>query len=147
VLSSNFGNVFSMAGTAMVLPFLPMLPTQILFNNLLFDTSQFALPLDSVDQEDVQRPQKLTMPYFKRFMFVFGPLSSVFDIITFATLYFGFGFGQSQFQTGWFIESIATQVFVVYVIRTRKLPFVRSRPSWPMLVMTVLAVIVGWGVA
>jgi P-type Mg2+ transporter len=146
-LSSNFGNMFSMAGASIFLPFLPMLAPQILFNNLLYDGSQFAIPLDGVDPDDITRPHSLSIKSIKKFMWVFGPLSSVFDVLTFVVLIAVFGYGASQFQTGWFIESIATQAFVVYVIRTKRLPFVQSRPSNYLLASTVAVVAIGWLVA
>jgi len=138
-LSSNFGNMFSMAGASIILPFLPMTAPQILFNNLLYDASQFAIPADTVDRELVERPRRMNMKSIKKFMWVFGPLSSVFDFATFILLFFIFHLAASEFQTGWFIESILTQTFVVYVIRTRRIPFVQSRPSWPLM-LSVLAV-------
>ncbi|HVU59504.1 MAG TPA: magnesium-translocating P-type ATPase [Candidatus Saccharimonadales bacterium] len=146
-LSSNFGNMFSMAGASLLLPFLPMLAPQILLNNLLYDSSQFALPLDTVDTDAIQRPQKLSIRALKRFMLVFGPLSSIFDFITFGVLYGVFHLTGGEFQTGWFVESIATQTFVIYILRTRHLPFVQSRPSWYLTGSTVLAVAAGCFVA
>ncbi len=144
-LGSNFGNMFSMAGGSLFLPFLPMQATQILLTNLLYDTSQFALPLDGVDPEGLKRPRKLSIAALKRAMWVFGPLSSIFDFATFGLLLFVFHFGAHQFQTGWFLESVATQTFVVYIIRTHKLPFIQSRPS-PYLVMSTLGtVLLGYG--
>jgi len=136
-LSSNFGNMFSMAGASLFLPFLPMTAPQILFNNLLYDTSQFAIPSDDVDKEMIAKPRKMDLSSLKKFMWVFGPLSSVFDFATFGTMFFIFHANSPAtaplFQTGWFIESLMTQTFVVYVIRTRKIPFVQSRPSTPLL--------------
>jgi Mg2+-importing ATPase len=144
-LGSNFGNMFSMAGGSLFLPFLPMQATQILLTNLLYDTSQFALPLDGVDPDGLKRPRKLSIAGLKRAMWVFGPLSSVFDFATFGLLLVIFHFGSAQFQTGWFLESVATQTFVVYIIRTRKIPFLQSRPS-PYLAMSTLAtVLIGYG--
>ena len=140
-LSSNFGNVFSMAGSSMMLSFLPMLPPQILLNNLLYDSSQFTIPLDGVDLEEIKRPRTLSIKNLKRFLVVFGPLSSIFDFLTFGVLLVGFHLSQGQFQTGWFIESMATQVFVVYIIRTRKIPFVQSWPSLPLVCGTIGAVL------
>lgn len=139
-LSSNFGNMFSMAGASVLLPFLPMLAPQILLNNLISDGAQITLPLDAVDEEEVRRPRALKIKALKQFMWVFGPLSSLFDFITFFTLYVAFGFSGSRFQTGWFIESMATQLLVVYVLRTRRLPFVRSSPSWYVLCTTLAGV-------
>lgn len=146
-LGSNFGNMFSMAGGSLILPFLPMRATQILLTNLLYDTSQFSLPLDGVDEEALRRPHRLDMKVLKRAMWIFGPLSSVFDFATFAVLLWGFHLTAASFQTGWFLESVATQTLVVYVIRTRKIPFLQSRPS-PYLVITTLAtVMIGYTVA
>jgi len=125
--SSNFGNMFSMAGAAVFLPFLPMLPTQVLLNNLLYDTSQIAIPFDDVDPEDTALPVRWDMRLIERFMLVFGPLSSVFDFLTFYILLRVFEAGEALFHTGWFIESLATQVLVVFAIRTRR-PLLRSCP-------------------
>ena len=146
-LSSNFGNMFSVAGASFLLPFLPMLPTQILLNNLLYDASQFTIPLDNVDHEAVERPQKLKIGFIRTFMLVFGPLSSLFDLLTFFILYVVFHLTPAAFQTGWFLESLATQTFVIYVVRTHKLPFLQSRPGWLLLMSTIAAVGVGWGIA
>lgn len=145
-LGSNFGNMFSMAGGSLFLPFLPMKATQILLTNLLYDTSQFALPLDGVDQDGLMRPRKLSIRGLKQAMWVFGPLSSLFDFATFGILLFVFHFNVQQFQTGWFLESVATQTFVVYVIRTRKLPFIQSRPSPYLVMSTVATVLIGYGI-
>jgi P-type Mg2+ transporter len=125
--SSNFGNMFSMAGAALFLPFLPMLPIQILLNNLLYDVSEIAIPFDRVDQEAIAGPVKWDIKLIERFMLVFGPVSSVFDFLTFYALLHLFGAGEALFQTGWFLESITTQVLVVFAIRTRR-RFFRSRP-------------------
>lgn len=144
-LGSNFGNMFSMAGGSLFLPFLPMQATQILLTNLLYDTSQFALPLDGVDSEGLKRPRKLSIASLKKIMWVFGPLSSIFDFATFGLLLFVFHFGMAEFQTGWFLESIATQTFVVYVIRTRKIPFVQSSPSPYLIASTLATVALGYG--
>jgi len=139
-LSSNFGNMFSVAGASLLLPFLPMLAPQILLNNLISDGAQITLPLDAVDLEEVQRPRVLKIAALKKFMWVFGPLSSLFDFITFFTLFIAFGFSGSRFQTGWFIESMATQLLVVYVLRTRRLPFLHSNPSIYVLCTTLAGV-------
>jgi P-type Mg2+ transporter len=136
-LSSNFGNMFSMAGAAFFLPFLPMRATQILLNNLLYDASQFALPLDNVDAQSIRTPHILDLRAIKRFMWVYGPLSSVFDFATFGLLLVVFRAGAPLFQAGWFLESIFTQVLVVYIIRT-PFPFWRSRPAKALLVSTGL---------
>jgi P-type Mg2+ transporter len=117
--SSNFGNMFSMAGAALFLPFLPMLPIQILLNNLLYDVSEIAIPFDSVDPEATAGPVKWDVKRIAQFMLVFGPISSVFDFLTFYALLHLIGAGEALFQTGWFIESITTQVLVVFAIRTK----------------------------
>ena len=132
--SSNFGNMFSMAGAALFLPFLPMLPIQILLNNLLYDVSEIAIPFDRVDQEATARPVKWDVKLIERFMLVFGPVSSVFDFLTFYALLYLFGAGEALFQTGWFIESITTQVLVVFALRTRR-QFFQSRPSGFLVAM------------
>jgi len=143
-LSSNFGNMFSMMGASALLPFLPMLPTQVLLNNFLYDSSQLSLATDSVDAEDVRRPSVWDLGFIKRYMLVFGLISSIFDFLTFGFLYYCFRASESQFQTGWFIESIATQVFVIYIIRTKKIPFLESRPSRALFLNTFLAVAIAW---
>lgn len=140
-LSSNFGNMFSMAGASLFLPFLPMLATQILLNNLLYDTSQFAIPLDNVDEDEVRQPRTLGMHDIKRFMWIFGLLSSCFDFITFGVLLLVFHASEHTFQAGWFLESIMTQVLVVYVIRTRLVPFKQSRPSIALVSGTLLVAV------
>ncbi|MGN6301830.1 MAG: magnesium-translocating P-type ATPase [Angustibacter sp.] len=127
--SSNFGNMFSAAAASAVLPFLPMLPAQILLNNLLYDTGQLAIPTDRVDAEQLRRPAHWDVHRIRRFMLLFGPLSSLFDFATFAVLLGLFHAAPPLFRTGWFIESMATQVLVVFVIRTRRNPFWRSTPS------------------
>ncbi len=134
--SSNFGNMFSMAGAALVLPFLPMLPIQILLNNLLYDVSEIAIPFDSVDEEAVARPVTWDIRLIERFMLVFGPVSSIFDFLTFYALLHFLGAGQAMFQTGWFIESMTTQVLVVFAIRTRR-RFYRSRPHGLLIGLAV----------
>ena len=134
--SSNFGNMFSMAGAALILPFLPMLPIQILLNNLLYDISEIAIPFDQVDEEAIAGPVKWDVKFIERFMLVFGPISSVFDFLTFYVLLYLFGAGETLFQTGWFIESITTQVLVVFAIRTRR-PLFLSRPHLFLAAMAV----------
>lgn len=141
-LSSNFGNMFSMAGASLFLPFLPMLATQILLNNLLYDTSQFAIPLDNVDDSEVLQPHTLSITEIKKFMWSYGLLSSIFDFTTFGILLLAFHADQSVFQAGWFIESIMTQIFVIYIIRTRLIPFKESKPSIILVGSTVMAVFV-----
>jgi Mg2+-importing ATPase len=137
--SSNFGNMFSMAGAALFLPFLPMLPGQILLNNMLYDVSEVPIPLDEVDPEEVRAPRVLDMNFIRNFMLVIGPISSLFDFLTFYLLLVVLEAGEALFQTGWFVESLTTQVLVIFVIRTRGNPF-RSRPH-PVLVATSLAVV------
>ena len=132
--SSNFGNMFSMAGAALFLPFLPMPPIQILLNNLLYDISEIAIPFDRVDPEATARPVRWDVRLIERFMLVFGPVSSVFDFLTFYALLHLFGAGEALFQTGWFIESITTQVLVVFAIRTRR-RFFQSRPHRFLIAM------------
>ena len=141
--SSNFGNMFSMAGAALFLPFLPMLPTQILANNFLYDLAQITIPTDSVDPRHVVRPQKWDIRLIRNFMLLMGPISSVFDFATFFVLLHVFRFGPRLFQTGWFLESIATQTLVLFVIRTSGRPW-RNRPSVPLAITTVLVVVVAF---
>jgi P-type Mg2+ transporter len=137
--SSNFGNMFSMAGAALFLPFLPMLPTQILLNNILYDVSEIPIPLDKVDEVDTQHPRTWDMKFVRNFMLVVGPVSSLFDFLTFYVMIAVLKANESLFQTGWFIESLATQVLVIFVIRTRGNPL-KSRPHrW--LVATSLAIV------
>ena len=139
--SSNFGNMFSMAGAALILPFLPMLPIQILLNNLIYNVSEIAIPFDRVDPEAIVGPVKWDIKLIERFMLVFGPVSSIFDFLTFYALLHLFGAGEALFQTGWFIESMTTQVLVVFAIRTRRL-FFRSRPHGFLVAMALGAVAV-----
>ncbi|MDD1663334.1 MAG: magnesium-translocating P-type ATPase, partial [Methanomicrobiales archaeon] len=127
--SSNFGNMFSVAAASLFLPFLPMLPIQILLNNLLYDLSQSAIPTDTVDPEYTSAPKRLDIGFIKKFIAVFGPISSLFDILTFVILLVVFSATEPLFQTAWFIESLATQVAIIFVIRTRRTPFLLSRPS------------------
>ncbi|MEB3324092.1 MAG: magnesium-translocating P-type ATPase, partial [Cyanobacteriota bacterium] len=131
--SSAFGNMFSMLGASILLPFLPMLPLQILLNNLLYDFSQTGIPFDRVDPEYLAKPRQWKLPELRRFMLVLGPVSSLFDYATFAVLWFVFGANsvgqQSLFQTGWFVESLLTQTLIVYIIRTARIPFLQSNPE------------------
>ena len=133
-LSSNFGNMFSMAAASMFFPFLPMLPTQILLNNLLYDGSQFVIPLDNVDEEAIKKPRQMKIHFLRRFMIVFGILSSVFDFLTFFVLTFVFHYTNHAFQTGWFITSFATQILVLFVIRTKTIPFYKSKPAKSLII-------------
>ncbi|WP_230369250.1 cation transporting ATPase C-terminal domain-containing protein [Paludibacterium denitrificans] len=138
--SSNFGNMFSMAGAALFLPFLPMLPVQILLNNLLYDVSELPIPLDQVDDEDLRQPRHWDMNFIRNFMLIIGPVSSLFDFLTFYLMLTVFNaLGAALFHTGWFIESMATQVLVIFVIRTRRHPF-HSRPNRWLLVGSLMVV-------
>ena len=140
--SSNFGNMFSMAGAALFLPFLPMLPTQVLLNNLLYDVSEIGVPFDNVDAEALRRPVRWNIKFIERFMLVLGPVSSLFDFLTFFALLSLFGAGEAMFQTGWFIESLATQSLVIFVIRTRGPPW-RSVPHPLLTCLTIGVVLLG----
>jgi Mg2+-importing ATPase len=142
-LSSNFGNMVSIAGASLLLPFLPMLPVQILLNNLLYDSSQFAIPLDMVDSDSLKKPHQLDITALKHVMWVFGLTSSVYDFITFGVLYWGFHFTRDTFQTGWFLESLVTQTLVVYIIRTKKVPFITSAPGAFLLITTLVTLALG----
>ncbi|WP_440949334.1 magnesium-translocating P-type ATPase [Methanosphaerula subterraneus] len=135
--SSNFGNMFSVAGASFFLGFLPMLPIQILLNNLLYDISESSIPTDNVDESYISTPKKWDIEFIKKFIFVFGPISSIFDFITFFILLFIFKADAALFQTAWFIESICTQTLIIFVIRTRIVPFYKSRPSKLLLASTL----------
>ncbi|WP_088288358.1 HAD-IC family P-type ATPase [Kineosporia sp. A_224] len=141
--SSNFGNMFSAAGASVFLSFLPMLPSQILLNNLLYDAGQLAIPTDGVDEEQLRKPSHWDIGFIKRFMLFFGPLSSLFDALTFVVMLAVFHSGPAQFRSGWFVESLATQTLVVFVIRTRRVPFFRSRPSRALMLAAAAVVLVG----
>ncbi|MEO6886133.1 MAG: magnesium-translocating P-type ATPase [Jatrophihabitantaceae bacterium] len=141
--SSNFGNMFSAAGASLFLSFLPMLPSQILLNNLLYDTSQLAIPTDNVDEEQLRRPSHWDIAFIRRFMIFFGPLSSVFDFVTFGVMLWIFHAGSAEFRSGWFVESLATQTLVIFAIRTRRIPFFRSHPSLPLTLAALSVVAVG----
>jgi Mg2+-importing ATPase len=145
--SSNFGNVFSVLVASAFIPFLPMLPVQLLVLNLLYDFSQLSLPWDRMDPEFLQRPRKWDTSGIARFMAWIGPISSVFDITTFVLLWFVFRAsgpgGQPLFQSGWFIESLLSQTLIVHMIRTEKIPFIQSRAAVPVLLLTSLIMIAG----
>ncbi len=141
--SSNFGNMFSAGGASLFLSFLPMLPTQILLNNLLYDASEMTIPTDNVDEEQLQRPARWDTAFIRRFMTFFGPISSIFDFVTFAILIWGFDAHATLFRSGWFVESLATQSLVIFAIRTRRVPFFHSRPSTPLTVATFACVAIG----
>ena len=141
--SSNFGNMFSAAVASATLSFLPMLPSQILLNNLLYDASQLAIPTDNVDPEQLARPSHWDIAFLRRFMLVFGPISSLFDFATFGIMLWGFSATAPLFRTGWFVESLATQTLIIFAIRTRRVPFFRSSPSVPLIVAGIGVVLVG----
>ncbi|MCL5270733.1 MAG: magnesium-translocating P-type ATPase [bacterium] len=156
--SSNFGNMFSVVGASYLLPFLPMQPVQILLNNLLYDFSQTGIPTDNVDEELIARPLKWDIGNIKWFMIFIGPISSIFDYATFGVMWFVFhcnaflvaaadgaaqGHYERLFQTGWFVESLLTQTLIVHIIRTRRIPFLRSRASLPMTVTTLAVMALG----
>ncbi len=152
--SSNFGNMFSVLGASVFVPFLPMAPIQILANNLLYDVSQTAIPTDEVDPEQVEKPRPWDMGLLTRFIVFIGPCSSVFDYTTFFLMLYVFGCwdtstpeaaarSASLFQTGWFIESLLTQTLIIHVIRTNRIPFLQSQPSWPLLVTSALVMAAG----
>jgi Mg2+-importing ATPase len=140
--SSNFGNMFSMAAAAAFLPFLPMLPTQILLNNFLYDLAQITIPTDNVDASYIDKPRRWDIKMIRDFMIYIGPISSIYDFLTFYMLLNIFHATEALFHTGWFVESLATQTLVLFVIRTAGNPF-RSRPSLPLAITTVLIVLLG----
>jgi len=140
--SSNFGNMFSAAGASLFLKFFPMLPTQILLNNFLYDVSELTLPTDEVDEELTRRPAHWDIGLIFRFMLVFGPASSLYDFLTFALMLRVFHAHESLFQSGWFVESLCTQTLVIFLLRTQRVPFWRSQPSRPLLITTVACVAV-----
>lgn len=145
--SSNFGNVFSVLVASVFLPFLPMLPLQLLVQNLLYDISQIAIPFDKVDPESVRQPLRWNPQDIGRFMLYFGPLSSLFDILCFAMMWWIFQANtpeqQTLFQSGWFVVGLLTQTLIVHMIRTPRLPFIESRPAWPLLLTTLAIMAVG----
>lgn len=143
--SSNFGNMFSVLGASIFLPFLPMQPIQILTNNFLYDLSQAATPTDNVDHEFISKPRKWDIDGLHKFMFVMGPVSSLFDYILFIVMLYGFDSwcNESLFQTGWFVESLVSQIMIVHILRTDKIPFLESMASVPVLLMTSLVMIFG----
>jgi Mg2+-importing ATPase len=145
--SSNFGNMFSVLGASAFLPFLPMAPLQILTNNLLYDFSQVPIPTDEVDPEQIAKPRPWNIDEIKKFILYIGPISSIFDYSTYFIMLYVFNCWDpskaSLFQTGWFVESLMTQTLIIHVIRTNKIPFIQSRPSWPLIVPTVLVMTAG----
>jgi Mg2+-importing ATPase len=145
--SSNFGNVFSVLIASAFIPFLPMLPVQLLLQNLIYDISQTVIPFDNVDAEFIEKPQRWDPVDLRRFMIFFGPISSIFDVLTFFVMWHIFGANsaehQTLFQSGWFVEGLLTQTLIVHMIRTKKIPFIQSTAAWPMLLMTTCAVTIG----
>ena len=152
--SSNFGNMFSVLGASMFVPFLPMAPIQILANNMLYDISQTAIPTDDVDPEQIEKPRPWDIRQLTRFIVFIGPCSSIFDYTTFFMMLYLFGcwnvstpdsaaHSASLFQTGWFVESLLTQTLIIHVIRTNRIPFLQSIASWPLLVMSAVIMAVG----
>ncbi|MCT3725986.1 magnesium-translocating P-type ATPase [Elizabethkingia anophelis] len=145
--SSNFGNMFSMIGASAFLPFLPMLPLQILTQNLLYDVSQSSIPWDTMDKGFLEKPKKWDAGSIKKFMLYIGPLSSIFDYITFAVMFFIFKANtpehQSLFQTGWFVEGLLSQTLIVHIIRTKKIPFIQSWAAAPVVALTSLIMLIG----
>ena len=152
--SSNFGNMFSVLGASVFVPYLPMAPIQILANNLLYDVSQTAIPTDDVDPEQVEKPRPWDIKQITRFIVFIGPCSSIFDYTTFFIMLYLFkcwdvstpeaaAHSASLFQTGWFVESLLTQTLIIHVIRTNKIPFLQSRPSWPLMAMSAVIMAIG----
>ena len=141
--SSNFGNMFSAAAASAFLSFLPMLPSQILLNNLLYDASQMTIPTDDVDDEMLARPSAWDVGFIRSFMAFFGPISSLFDFATFAVMLGVLHAHAAEFRTGWFVESLATQTLVIFVIRTRRHPFWKSRPSAPVAATALVVPVIG----
>jgi len=145
--SSNFGNMFSVLGASAFLPFLPMLPIQVLTNNLLYDLSQVPIPTDAVDEEQVACPRPWNIGEIKRFVLFIGPISSIFDYTTFFVMLWIFKCWDparaSVFQTGWFVESLVTQTLIIHVIRTNKIPFLQSRASLSLTLTTISVIAFG----
>jgi Mg2+-importing ATPase len=143
--SSNFGNMFSVVGASAFLPFLPMLPIQVLTNNLLYDFSQTTIPTDQVDADWLVKPRQWTIGKILRFILFIGPISSIFDYLTFFMMLYVFNCWHNPvlFHTGWFVESLFTQTLIIHVIRTNKIPFIQSRASWPLIITSVIIVAVG----
>jgi Mg2+-importing ATPase len=146
-VSSNFGNMFSMVGASIFLPFLPMLPAQVLLNNLLYESSQFSLGFDRVEESILNKPNPWNIGFIKKFMVVFGSVSSIFDFLTFFLLYKVFELSGAGFQTGWFIESFATQVLVIFIIRSHKSIFAAIRPRAIVIVTALAALLGAWTIA
>ncbi|MGZ3437643.1 MAG: magnesium-translocating P-type ATPase, partial [Gemmatimonadaceae bacterium] len=145
--SSNFGNMFSVVGASAFLPFLPMLPIQVLTNNLLYDFSQTTIPTDQVDTDWLTKPRQWTIGKIMRFILFIGPISSIFDYLTFFMMLYIFDcwHNPALFRTGWFVESLFTQTLIIHVIRTNRIPFFQSRASWPLILTSIIIVAVGAG--
>jgi len=143
--SSNFGNMFSVVGASIFLPFLPMLPLQVLANNLLYDLSQTTIPTDDVDREWLMKPRKWAIGEIRRFILFIGPISSIFDYATFFMMLYLFKAwtNGALFHTGWFVESLFTQTLIIHVIRTNKIPFIQSRASLPLILSSLAIVAFG----
>ncbi len=152
--SSNFGNMFSVLGASLFVPFLPMLPVQILANNILYDIGQTTIPTDAVDRERIVAPRRWDLAEITRFVLFIGPCSSLFDYTTYLVMLYAFNcrdvstpqaamHSASLFQTGWFVESLLTQTLIIHVIRTNKIPFLQSLSSWPVMIMSLLVVAIG----
>jgi P-type Mg2+ transporter len=141
--SSNFGNMVSVAAASLFLPFLPLLPVQILLNNLLYDFSQSTIPTDAIDEEYVQAPKRWDIRFIKKFLFVFGPVSSLFDILTFMSLLVIFHAPVEMFRTVWFLESLCTQTLIIFAIRTTKVPFFKSLPSRFLVISSISVILAG----
>lgn len=145
--SSNFGNMFSVVGASAFLPFVPMLPIQVLTNNLLYDFSQTTIPTDKVDSDWLVKPRKWAIDELQRFILFIGPISSIFDYVTFFIMLYVFGAAENEalFHTGWFVESLFTQTLIIHVIRTNKVPFLESRASWQLITSSIVIVLAGAG--
>jgi Mg2+-importing ATPase len=145
--SSNFGNMFSVLGASAFLPFVPMLPIQVLTNNLLYDFSQVPIPTDNVDPEQIVKPRPWSMDEIRRFILFIGPISSIFDYTTYFVMLYVFNCWDpsrsSLFQTGWFVESLMTQTLIIHIIRTNKLPFLQSKPSVPLILTSAMIMMIG----
>jgi Mg2+-importing ATPase len=143
--SSNFGNMFSVVGGSLFLPFIPMLPLQVIANNLLYDMSQVTIPTDTVDEEYLEKPRKWDIGMIERFILFLGPVSSLFDYGTYFVMLYVFGAwaNPALFHTGWFVESLLTQTLIIHIIRTNKIPFIQSHASWPVTLSTLSIVALG----
>jgi len=145
--SSNFGNVFSVLIASIFLPFLPMLPIQLLVQNLLYDVSQISIPWDDVDDDYLKQPRKWDATGIARFMVCIGPISSIFDVVTFVVMWNVFNANtvekQSLFQSGWFVVGLLTQTLIVHMIRTQHIPFIQSRAATPVIVLTASIMALG----